>query len=186
MAGQIKQSIYLKYTSSCRTAGWILSLHLMVTSVGKCWHRGFLHHTCIAHVPLYMYMCRYYCTIHIQDMHWMHRGVKCCYCGVFYSIEYDAISRLGIDSPLEYLTRRYCNQTKLLHLETCCVGQLVQTRVEAALEEVQSSNSWVDIMVSPLLLHHILYLCHSPSLTWLRTSTLSLSCLVCFHTSDYI
>lgn len=61
-------------------------------------------------------------------------------------LEYDAISRLGIDSPLEYLTRRYCNQTKLLHLETCCVGQLVQTRVEAALEEVQSSNSWVDIM----------------------------------------
>eukprot|EP00731_Ephydatia_muelleri_P001090 Em0001g1090a len=61
-------------------------------------------------------------------------------------LEYDAISRLGIDSPQEYLTRRYGNQTTLLKLETCCVGQLVQTRVEAAIEEVQSSNSWVDIM----------------------------------------
>lgn len=61
-------------------------------------------------------------------------------------IEYDAISRLGIDNPQEYLNRRYGNQTKLLKLETCCVGQLVTTRVEATLEEAQSSNGWVDVM----------------------------------------
>lgn len=64
--------------------------------------------------------------------------------------EYDAIARLGIDNPQEYLSRRYGNQTKLLKLETCCVGHLVQTRVEAALEEVQGSNGWVDIMVCSL------------------------------------
>ena len=64
--------------------------------------------------------------------------------------EYDAIARLGIENPQEYLNRRYADHTKLLKLETCCVGHLVQTRVEAALEEVQSSNGWVDIMVSSL------------------------------------
>ena len=97
---------------------------------------------------------------------------------LFHPVEYDAISRLGIDSPQEYLTRRYGNQTTLLKLETCCVGQLVQTRVEAAIEEVQSSNSWVDIMVSPLVYHTLF---HSSS-SVIRVPC-SLTVCLCSHMS---
>ena len=61
--------------------------------------------------------------------------------------EYDALSRLGIDDPQEYVSRRYgCKD--IVQLSTCCVGRSVVTRVEGALEEVVGSGEWVDVMVS--------------------------------------
>ena len=92
--------------------------------------------------------------------------------------EYDAIARLGIDNPQEYLSRRYGNQTKLLKLETCCVGHLVQTRVEAALEEVQGSNGWVDIMVCSLFARYELLL-HVTYARYAHTCVCKHSCAFC-------
>lgn len=65
----------------------------------------------------------------------------------FCSVEYDTLSRLGIDNPKGYITRRYGSRDDVIQLESCCVGQMIVMEVEAALEEVQTSGGWVDIMV---------------------------------------
>ena len=66
----------------------------------------------------------------------------------FQCVEYDAMSRLGIDDPRGYITRRYGNRDDVIQLESCCVSQVVVMEVDAALEEVRTSGGWVDIMVS--------------------------------------
>lgn len=63
--------------------------------------------------------------------------------------EYDALSRMGIDDPKGFVEKRYGeSDTKVTLLVTCAVGEAVVTEVEAAVEEAQSSGSWIDIMVS--------------------------------------
>ena len=68
--------------------------------------------------------------------------------GVTITIEYDALSRMGIDDPKGYIEKRYASGGKVTQLVTCAVGEAVVTEVEAAVEEAQSSGSWVDVMVS--------------------------------------
>ena len=68
--------------------------------------------------------------------------------GIIITTEYDALTRMGIDDPRDYIEKRYASDGKVTLLVTCAVGEAVVTQVEAAVEEAQSSGSWVDIMVS--------------------------------------
>ena len=68
--------------------------------------------------------------------------------GITITTEYDALSRMGIDNPKGYIEKRYASGGKVTLLVTCAVGEAVVTQVEAAVEEAQSSGSWVDVMVS--------------------------------------
>ena len=73
----------------------------------------------------------------------------------FYNItittEYDALSRMGIDDPKGYIEKRYASSGKVTLLVTCAVGEAVVTQVEAAVEEAQSSGTWVDVIVSTII-----------------------------------
>ncbi len=62
--------------------------------------------------------------------------------------EYDALARLGIDDPQAYVNSRYGDSKDVVQLQSCCVGQSVLTEVEGAVEEMQSTQGWVDILVS--------------------------------------
>lgn len=71
---------------------------------------------------------------------------------------------MGIDDPKGYIEKRYCSNSNVTLLVTCAVGEAVVTEVEAAVEEAQSSGSWVDIMVSvqcTLLARIYKYMCTS-------------------------
>ncbi|XP_077160006.1 E3 UFM1-protein ligase 1 isoform X2 [Paroedura picta] len=63
-------------------------------------------------------------------------------------LEFDALSRLGIPDPVNYIKKRY-KSLQLLFLKTCCVGQEIMDQVEASVDEAISSGTWVDIV--PLL-----------------------------------
>eukprot|EP00057_Strongylocentrotus_purpuratus_P027408 XP_011681882.1 PREDICTED: E3 UFM1-protein ligase 1 [Strongylocentrotus purpuratus] len=63
-------------------------------------------------------------------------------------LEYDALSRLGIPDPKSFAKRRFKSE-KLLVLESCCIGKVLQDRVEASVEEALSSGTWIDVL--PLL-----------------------------------
>ena len=66
------------------------------------------------------------------------------------SAEYDALSRLGIHEPCEFVSQRYRDPIangNLVQLSTCCVGKGVINRVEGSLEEVLVSANWIDTMV---------------------------------------
>lgn len=76
-----------------------------------------------------------------------HTSYLCVHSPQYVCTEYDALSRLGIDDPQEYISRRYGSKD-IVQLSTCCVGRSVVTRVEGALEEVVGSGEWVDVMVS--------------------------------------
>lgn len=71
--------------------------------------------------------------------------------------EYDALSRMGIDDPKGYIEKRYACSGKVTPLVTCAVGEVVITEVEAAVEEAQSSGSWVDIMVGNVTVVNVTY-----------------------------
>lgn len=56
---------------------------------------------------------------------------------------------MGIDDPKGFIEKRYGkSDTKVTLLVTCVVGEAIVTEVESAVEEAQSSGSWIDIMVS--------------------------------------
>ncbi|XP_065257312.1 E3 UFM1-protein ligase 1 [Emys orbicularis] len=59
-------------------------------------------------------------------------------------LEFDALSRLGIPDPVNYIKKRY-KSTKLLFLKAACVGQEIVDQVEASVDEAISSGTWVDI-----------------------------------------
>nr|XP_056712608.1 E3 UFM1-protein ligase 1 [Euleptes europaea] len=63
-------------------------------------------------------------------------------------LEFDALSRLGIPDPVNYIKKRY-KSLHLLFLKACCVGQEIVDQVEASVDEAISSGTWLDIM--PLL-----------------------------------
>ena len=61
-------------------------------------------------------------------------------------LEFDALSRLGIDDPVLYIKNHYSNSDVIL-LKTCCIGYSITAQVLAAIEDAKSSQSWVDILV---------------------------------------
>ncbi|XP_054826044.1 E3 UFM1-protein ligase 1 isoform X2 [Eublepharis macularius] len=63
-------------------------------------------------------------------------------------LEFDALSRLGIPDPVNYVKKRY-KSSQLLFLKASCVGQEIVDQVEASVDEAISSGTWVDIV--PLL-----------------------------------
>ncbi|XP_020639413.3 E3 UFM1-protein ligase 1 [Pogona vitticeps] len=63
-------------------------------------------------------------------------------------LEFDALSRLGIPDPVNYIKKRY-KSLQLLFLKASCVGQEIVDQVEASVDEAISSGTWVDI--APLL-----------------------------------
>ncbi|XP_053143535.1 E3 UFM1-protein ligase 1 isoform X1 [Hemicordylus capensis] len=63
-------------------------------------------------------------------------------------LEFDALLRLGIPDPVNYIKKRY-KHLQLLFLKASCVGQEIVDQVEASVDEAISSGTWVDI--APLL-----------------------------------
>ncbi|XP_063168021.1 E3 UFM1-protein ligase 1 [Candoia aspera] len=63
-------------------------------------------------------------------------------------LEFDALSRLGIPDPVNYIKKRY-KSLPVLFLKASCVGREILDQVEASVDEAISSGLWVDIM--PLL-----------------------------------
>uniref|UniRef100_A0A1B6D5T8 E3 UFM1-protein ligase 1 homolog n=1 Tax=Clastoptera arizonana TaxID=38151 RepID=A0A1B6D5T8_9HEMI len=63
-------------------------------------------------------------------------------------VEYDALSRLGIQDPQTFVKRHFVKE-KLLLLPTCAVGKQLLDQIEGSVEEAIVSSSWVDIL--PLL-----------------------------------
>ncbi|KAH0622158.1 hypothetical protein JD844_024212 [Phrynosoma platyrhinos] len=59
-------------------------------------------------------------------------------------LEFDALSRLGIPDPMNYIKKRY-KSSQLLFLKASCVGQEIVDQVEASVDEAISSGTWVDI-----------------------------------------
>ena len=66
-----------------------------------------------------------------------------------FSLEYDALSRLGITDGRQFLKRRF-QKLPVKFLPTCCVGESLQDQVEAAIDEALSSGEWIDVLVSVL------------------------------------
>ncbi|XP_053396897.1 E3 UFM1-protein ligase 1-like isoform X3 [Mercenaria mercenaria] len=63
-------------------------------------------------------------------------------------LEYDALKRLGISDPKDFIKKRFkCEH--MIYLGTCCMGRALQEQVEASMEEALADGTWVDIM--PLL-----------------------------------
>jgi hypothetical protein len=65
----------------------------------------------------------------------------------FFSIEYAALTRLGLGDPKSFCRKRF-KDTSLLYLSSCCVGSNILGQIEAAIEEAISSQSWVEVLVS--------------------------------------
>ncbi|XP_023230156.1 E3 UFM1-protein ligase 1-like [Centruroides sculpturatus] len=63
-------------------------------------------------------------------------------------IEYDSLLRLGISEPKAYIMKKFKDKD-LTYLNSCCVGKSIWEQVEAAIDEVISTASWIDAM--PLL-----------------------------------
>ena len=56
---------------------------------------------------------------------------------------------MGIDDPKGFIEKRYGkSDTKVTLLVTCVVGEAIVAEVESAVDEAQSSGSWIDKMVS--------------------------------------
>ena len=63
--------------------------------------------------------------------------------------EYDALVRMGIESPQTYIKMHYKDKNNdLLMLKTCCIGPSVISEIEAHVEDtVITQSQWIDIMV---------------------------------------
>ncbi|XP_071755343.1 E3 UFM1-protein ligase 1 [Centroberyx gerrardi] len=59
-------------------------------------------------------------------------------------LEFDALVRLGIPDPINYIKKRF-KSSKLLFLRAACVGQVLVDQVEASVEEAVNSATWTDI-----------------------------------------
>lgn len=67
-------------------------------------------------------------------------------CYVTSSAEFDALLRLGIPDPCNYIKKRF-KSNKLLFLTAACMGQALVDQVEASVEEAVNSATWTDIQV---------------------------------------
>lgn len=68
-------------------------------------------------------------------------------------VEYDSLTRLEITDPKNYL-RKCLNNKSIIFLETCASGQNILGQVQAAIEDVVTTSSWVDIMVFIIICYH--------------------------------
>lgn len=59
-------------------------------------------------------------------------------------LEFDALLRLGIPDPVNYIKKRF-KSSKLLFLRAACVGQGLVDQVEATVEEAVNSATWSDV-----------------------------------------
>ncbi|KAM6915341.1 E3 UFM1-protein ligase 1 [Xenentodon cancila] len=59
-------------------------------------------------------------------------------------LEFDALVRLGIPDPSNYIKKRF-KSNKLLFLKAACVGKTLVDQVEASVEEAVSSATWIDL-----------------------------------------
>lgn len=60
--------------------------------------------------------------------------------------EFEALTRLGIPDPINYIKKRF-KSSKLLFLKSACVGQALVDQLEASVEEAVSSATWTDLQV---------------------------------------
>lgn len=63
-------------------------------------------------------------------------------------LEFSALTRLGISDPVPFIKRHFSNSDVVM-LATCAVGSLIFDQVEAAIDDVISTGSYVNIL--PLL-----------------------------------
>ncbi|CAN7982449.1 unnamed protein product [Ixodes pacificus] len=86
---------------------------------------------------------------YIPDLYSRSQGswVDTCYHQNGY-LEYDALTRLGIQDPKGYVKRRF-KDDGLVFLKNLCLGQTLLAQVEAAVDEVAATGAWVDL--APLL-----------------------------------
>ncbi|KAL0163803.1 hypothetical protein M9458_039556, partial [Cirrhinus mrigala] len=57
---------------------------------------------------------------------------------------FDALTRLGIPDPVNYIKKRF-KSSKLLFLKSACVGKAIVDQLEASVEEAINSATWVDL-----------------------------------------
>lgn len=67
--------------------------------------------------------------------------------------EYDALRRLGISDPKDFVKKRLKSE-HIVYLNSCCVGRTIQEQVESSVEEALAEGSWVDIMASFAILNY--------------------------------
>ena len=65
--------------------------------------------------------------------------------------DYDALTRLGISDAKGFIKKRFKAQ-KLVFLSTCCVGPVIQERIESEIDEALATSTWVDVMVSAVIM----------------------------------
>lgn len=59
-------------------------------------------------------------------------------------LEYDAVARLGISDPVQFIKKKY-KSSDLRYLSSCCVGDGLVQQIEAAVDEALVSSSWLDV-----------------------------------------
>lgn len=71
------------------------------------------------------------------------------FCTIYISLhcifsEFEALARLGIPDPVNYIKKRF-KSSKLLFLKSACVGQALVDQLEASVEEAVNSSTWTDL-----------------------------------------
>lgn len=59
-------------------------------------------------------------------------------------LEYDAVSRLGVSDPKQFIKRIFANES-ITFLSKCCLGHTILDQIESALDECISSSSYLDV-----------------------------------------
>lgn len=60
-------------------------------------------------------------------------------------LEYDAVARLGLADPRQYIKKKYPG-SGLVFLSSCCLGPSLVDQLEVALDEALASGSWLDVL----------------------------------------
>ncbi|XP_040581791.1 E3 UFM1-protein ligase 1 [Lepeophtheirus salmonis] len=58
-------------------------------------------------------------------------------------LEYDALSRLGIQDTKSYIKKRF-KDSDIVYLSSCAVGQVLVDSIDASIDEVITSNFWME------------------------------------------
>ena len=62
-------------------------------------------------------------------------------------LEYEAVSRLGIQDPVVFLKKKFGADIDVVYLTSCCIGRTIQEQLEAVVEDALSSGGWCDVSV---------------------------------------
>lgn len=60
-------------------------------------------------------------------------------------LEYDAVARLGVTTPLNFIKKQLANEN-CTYLKKCCVDQRIIEQIESALEECITSGTYLDAL----------------------------------------